>query len=127
MLNGITQLSGRLERHPGGHNWPDMEVVVDPTLTEIENNGVYLVEIRGRGPVIKKCRDDGSTVCLMPALASLHGTSAVELFGRTLPCQSIEFTDSIYKRSLTVHGKVVGIWAGEPTASASASAQGAPS
>jgi len=34
MLDGITELTGALQRHPGGHNFPDMEVVVDPSLTE---------------------------------------------------------------------------------------------
>jgi len=111
MLDGITELTGALQRHPGGHNFPDMEVVVDPSQTEIEDGQLYLVEVRGRSPVVKKCKDLGGSIRLDPALASIHGQTTVELFGRKLPCQSIEFSDSFAKRVVTVHGKVVGLWA----------------
>lgn len=113
MLNGITEISGSLERHPGGHNFPDMEVVVDRSQTAIEDGQLYLVQVQDRSPVVKKCRDLGGTIRLDPALASIHGQTTVELFGRKLPCQGIEFSDSFYKRHVTVHGKVVGLWAGE--------------
>lgn len=112
MLSGITELCAGLERRPGGHNWPDMEVVIDPSQTAIEDDGIYLVQIKDRDPVVKKCRDQGSSIRLMPALATVQGQTTVKLFGKTIPCQGIEFTDSIYKRYVTVHGRVVGIWAG---------------
>lgn len=113
MLEGISELSGSLERRPGGHNWPDLEVVIDPSQTEIENGSIYLIQIQDRGPEIKKCKDEGSSIRLDPAISSIHGQRTVELFGRKIPCQGIEFSDSIYKRYVTVHGRVVGLWAGQ--------------
>lgn len=112
MLEGITELSGSLERQPGGHNWPDLEVVIDPTKTEIEDGRLYLVEVQGRSPVVKKCKNLGGSIRLDPALSSIHGQTTVELFGRKVPCQGIEFSDSFSKRYVTVHGLVVGLWAG---------------
>ena len=41
MMDGITELTGSLKRHPGGHNWPDMELVIDSAQVEIEDNGIY--------------------------------------------------------------------------------------
>lgn len=113
MMQGITKLTGSLKRHPGGHNWPDMELIFDPAQVEIEDNGIYLVQIKYREPVVKRCVNRGSEVILHPALSSVHGQTTVELFGRKMPCQGIEFSDNIYKRYLTVHGRVVGLWAGE--------------
>jgi hypothetical protein len=112
MLNGITELADGLQRHPGGHNFPDMEVVIDPSKTAIEDGQLYLVQVQDRSPVVKKCKDMGATIRLDPALAAIHGQTTVEIFGRKLPCQGIEFSDNFYKRYVTVHGKVVGLWAG---------------
>ncbi len=112
MLDGITELSGNLERRPGGHNFPDMEVVIDTAQTEVEDNGIYMVQIKDREPVVKRCINRGSELLLHPALATIQGQTTVELFSRKLPCTGIEFSDNIYKRYITVHGKVVGIWAG---------------
>jgi hypothetical protein len=115
MYDGIKELTGAQEVRPGGHNWPDMQIVIDPSQTEIEDNGIYLVQIKDRDPVVKRCVNRGSTeVYLHPALSTVHGQTTVELFGRKVPCQSIEFSDNIYKRYITVHGRVVGIWAGPP-------------
>lgn len=111
MLQGITELSGTMERHPGGHNFPDMEVVIDTALVDIEDGQVYLIEIAGRTPVIKKCKARGGVVHLDPALATIHGQTTVEIFGRKVPCQGIEFSDTIYRRYITVRGKVLGLWA----------------
>jgi hypothetical protein len=112
MLQGITELSGALERRPGGHNFPDMEVVIDAAQTEVEDNGIYLVQIKDRDPVVKRCVNRGSELLLHPALSPVHGQTTVEIFGRKIPCQGIEFSDNIYKRYITVHGRVVGLWAG---------------
>lgn len=113
MYDGIKELTGPQTLHPGGHNWPDMQIVVDPSQTDIEDNGIYLIQINQREPVVKRCVKRGENqVMLHPALSTVHGQTTVELFGRKVPCQSIEFSDSIYRRHLTVHGKVVGIYAG---------------
>lgn len=112
MMQGITELTGKLERRPGGHNFPDMEVVIDTAQTEVEDGQIYLVQIKDRDPVVKKCINRGSELLLHPALATIHGQTTVEIFGRKIPCQDIEFSDNIYKRYITVHGKVVGLWAG---------------
>jgi hypothetical protein len=90
-----------------------MQIVIDPSQTEIEDNGIYLVQIKDREPVVKRLVNRGdSEVYLHPALSTVHGQTTVKLFGREMPCQSIEFSDNIYKRYVTVHGRVVGIWAG---------------
>ena len=114
LLNGITELTGALERRPGGHNFPDMEVVIDPAQVEVADGEIYMVQIKDRDPVVKKCVNRGSELMLHPALSSIHGQTTVNLFGRNVPCQGIEFSDNIYKRHITVHGKVVGLWAGQP-------------
>lgn len=115
MYEGIKELAGSQKLHPGGHNWPDMQVVVDTSQTEVEDHGIYLVQIKDREPVVKRCVNRGDNeLYLHPALSSIHGQTTVELFGRKMPCQGIEFSDNIYKRYITVHGRVVGIWAGDP-------------
>lgn len=111
MLDGIKELTGAQELHPGGHNWPDMQIVVDPSLTTVEDNGIYLVEINGRDPVVKRLIDQGASFAVHPALSAVHGQRNVEFLGRSVPCQTIEFSDNYYKRYVTVLGKVVGIWA----------------
>jgi hypothetical protein len=113
MLDGISQLSGAQELHPGGHNWPDMRIVVDPSQTEVEDNGIYLLRIQDREPTVKRCvRRGENELFLHPALSTVHGQTSVNLFGRKVPCQSIEFSDNIYRRYITIMGRVVGIWAG---------------
>lgn len=113
MHDGISELKGQQKLHPGGHNWPDMQIVVDPEQIDVEDHGIYLVQIKDREPVVKRCVNRGSELFLHPALSSVHGQKTVELFGRKVPCQTIEFSDNIYKRYITVHGRVVGIWAGD--------------
>ncbi len=113
MLQGITEINGTLERRPGGHNWPDMEVVIDTAQTKIEDDEIYLLQIQDRDPVIKRCRDRGANIFLMPAVATVHDVGTVELFGKRLPIETIEFSDNIYKRYITVCGRVVGLWAGK--------------
>lgn len=109
----ISELTGNQERHPGGHNWPDLEIVIDPTQTEIVDNALYLIQASfWSGPNIKKCRDEGSCIRLMPALATIHSVEIGNLFGKKVPIMGIEFTDSIYKWHLTVHGCVIGLWGG---------------
>lgn len=112
MLDGISELRAGHERRPGGHNWPDMEVVIDTAQTEVEDNGIYMVQIKDREPTVKRCVNRGSELMLHPALSSIHGQTTIHLFGKSVPCQGIEFSDNIYKRYITVHGRVVGIWAG---------------
>lgn len=112
LFAGITKLVGTQERRSGGHNWPDMEIVIDTAQTEVEDNGIYLVQIKDRDPVVKRCVNRGSELLLHPAVATIHGQTTETLFGRKVPCQSIEFSDNIYKRYITVHGKVIGLWAG---------------
>jgi SOS-response transcriptional repressor LexA len=111
MLDGIQELTGTQELHPGGHNWPDMQVVVDPSITDVADGEIYLVQVQDCKPVVKALKDQGNSWRLSPALATMHGQSSANLFGKTLSVQSIEFTDSYYKRYVTVLGKVVGIWA----------------
>lgn len=113
MFQGITELSGVMERHPGGHNFPDMELVVDRDQVTIEDGSIYLIQINGREPVVKKCRDRGGSIRLDPAVSWNHDRTEVQLFGRKIPCQGIEFSDTISKRAVSVVGKVVGLWAGE--------------
>lgn len=116
ILPCITDLSGQQERHPGGHNWPDMEIVVDPAQTEIENDELYLVSVprRGGSPYVKRCRNKSDAVVwLHPAVATIHDAGKhATLFGKKMPIQTIEFSDNIYRWALTVHGKVIGVWAG---------------
>lgn len=110
----IRQLAGEQRRHPGGHNWPDLELVYDPSLTEIEDGAVYLVTIAHgmRGEYIaKKLRRQGGSIRCEPALATIHDAYTVEVFGKTLPCQKIEFTDSYPAWQVEVHGRVVGLFA----------------
>ena len=110
----ITQLSGTQERRPGGHNWPDMEIVIEPNQTDIEDGALYLIDTEfWSSPCVKKCVDNGTCIRLSPALATVHGIEKpVSLFGKTIPCVSIEFTDSIYKHRLKVCGKMIGLWGG---------------
>lgn len=116
MLQGISKLAGQQERRPGGHNWPDLEIVIDPAQTNIEDGEVYLVQITDRDPVVKKCTNvSPAVVRLDPAIASIHDQTTVNLFGRNVPCQGIEFSDDIYRRYIAVLGKVVGLWAGART------------
>jgi len=111
--DGIKELTGQQEIRPGGHNWPDMYIVVDPSQTEIEDGQIYLVAMRGRGESVKKLSmPSPGMVMASPALASIHGQTTIELFGRKMPCQTIEFTDTYYRRDVTVRGRVVGFWAG---------------
>jgi SOS-response transcriptional repressor LexA len=112
MLDGISTLTGPQELHPGGHNWPDMQIVVDPSQTDVEDDGIYLLRIQNRDPVVKRLRNRGSEFMLHPALSTIHGQSSVNLFGRKVPVQTIEFSDNIYKRYVTILGRVVGVWAG---------------
>lgn len=109
----ITELSGSLERRPGGHNWPDMEAVIDPTQSEIEDDELYLVALRHRDPVFKRLRkySEGS-VWVHPAVATIHDTGTTNLFGKKVPVTGIEFSDVFYLHGLTVIGKLVGIWGG---------------
>lgn len=115
ILDSIKTLSGNQTRRPGGHNWPDLEIVVDPDQTEIEDDEIYLVQVSiWENPAVKRCRNDGGSVWLHPALATVDAPRMIEFMGKRIPLQSIEFSDSFYRRHLTVHGKVVGIWAGGP-------------
>ncbi len=110
----VQALEGQQERRAGGHNWPDLEIVLDPTQTEIVDDQIYLVQIPQREPVVKRLRKYGETQAyLHPALASIHDQKTVELFGQRMPCQTVEFSDNIYLRYLTIHGRVVGLWAGK--------------
>lgn len=63
LLASITDLTGLEELRPGGHNFPDMQIVIDPAQTEIVDNQIYMIQ-------------------------------------------------NIYKHHITVHGRVVGVWAG---------------
>jgi len=92
-----------------------MEIVIDAAQTEVEDDGIYLIQILQRDPVVKRCRNRGSELLLHPAIATIRGQTTGELFGRKVPITDIEFSDNIYKRYITVHGRVVGIWAGEQT------------
>lgn len=113
MFEGIKELTHGQEIHPGGHNWPDMQIVVDPSQTDVEDNGIYLLRIKQREPVVKRCVKRGDDELLLhPALSTVHGQSTIELFGRKIPCESIEFSDNIYTRYVTIMGRAVGIWAG---------------
>lgn len=117
----IRELSGPQARHPGGHNWPDLEIVFDPTQTEIESGLIYLVTIHGglRGDhVVKKLvrRDGSMSIYAHPALSAIHDAKMVEIFGKRIPCQTIEFSDSYSEQHIEVHGRVIGLWAGEQKA-----------
>lgn len=112
MLPGITELSVTMQRRPGGHNFPDMEVVIDTAQTDIEDGAIFLVQIKDRAPVVKKCVIRGNEVILHPALAAIDNPRTITLFGREIPCHDIEFSDNVYKQFITVHGRVVGLWAG---------------
>lgn len=117
LLPGISELSGLLERHPGGHNWPDMEIVFDAGQTEVEDNEIYLISVprRSDNREVKRLRHyPGDQFMLRPAVSSVHGFRKVNVLGHDLPCTSIEFSDNIYKRNVVVHGRVVGLWAGTP-------------
>lgn len=112
MIQIVSELNGKQERRPGGSNWPDMEIVIDPAQTDIEDGEIYLVQVSNWSkPEVKKLIDNGSSVWLHPALATVHDASTIQIFGRKVPIQTVEFSDSIYKRHVQIHGKVVGLWA----------------
>lgn len=113
MLATLTTLTGAQNLYPGGHNWPDMWIVVDPDQTDIEDHGIYLVQVKDREPVVKRCvRRGESELFLHPALSTVHGQETINLLGRKIPCQTIEFSDNFYLRYVKVHGRIVGLWAG---------------
>jgi len=108
----ISELTGEQERRPGDHNWPDLEIVIDPAQTEVVDDGIYLLQVLDRKPVVKRLRHHGEgELYLHPALATVHNSFKVSLFGKSVPCQSIEFSDNIYTRYITVIGRMVGFWA----------------
>lgn len=114
ILDCIAELTGQQRTVPGGHNWPDMELVIDPAQTDVVDDEIYLLQIQQRDPVVKRLKNKSEAeLWLHPAVATIHDAGKhATLFGKKLPIQSIEFSDNIYRRFITVHGKVVGVWAG---------------
>lgn len=104
----ITELSGAMRLADGGHNFPNIQVVIDGAQTEIVDREVYLVSVQDRGPVLKRCIDRGNSVMLHPVFMGQDRLKPLMLFGYEIPCFSIEFSDSFDKRVLTVHGRLVG-------------------
>lgn len=104
----ITALSGGMTLHDGGRNFPGIRVVVDENQTDVEQQQIYLVKVMGRNPVLKRCIDRGSSIMLHPVFSGMGDVKTINLFGRDIPCQSIEFSEAISKRHVIVVGRMVG-------------------
>lgn len=113
LLPAIQALGSTHERRPGGHNWQDLELVIDTADTAVVNDGIYMLQVLDREPVVKRLRHLGENqYWLHPAVATVHDVKTIQLVGRKIPCQTVEFSDNIYKRHITIHGRVIGLWAG---------------
>lgn len=122
LLPGITELQIGQELHKGGHNWPDMQVVVDTNATEIEDNKLYLLTCPyGRTKIkrVKRSQGNKDNLMLHPAIHSgmepiESGPKEITLMGKRIPIiGSMEFSEGPYRPSLLqIHGKVIGLWAG---------------
>lgn len=120
LLPGITELQAGQELREGGHNWPDMYVVIDTNAIKIEDNELYLLTCPyGRVKIKRVGIRFNNSLMLHPAIHSgmepiESGPKEINLLGKKIPIiGSMEFSEGPYKPNLLqIHGKVVGLWAG---------------
>jgi hypothetical protein len=123
LLPGIEELKPGCELHSGGHNWPDMQVVVDTSDTEIEDDALYLLTCPYGSLKIKRVKrywGNPNSLMLHPAIHKgfepiEKGLKEINLLGKTIPViGSFEFSEGPYRPDIVqIHGRVLGLWEGE--------------